>query len=101
MTDYYHCNICDESMLLKSAKKHIQSRKHQYLAQSYEYVEFFENVNIENVDSIYNNFIKEHNRRFRKYTVQCQFNFHFDNCLPGISSCLINNDKKFVIGNIF
>ena len=80
MTYYYHCNICEKSMLFKSAKKHVQSRKHQYLVQSYRYVEVFENIDIEDVDYTYNNFIKEINRRFEKYTVQCQFNFHFDNC---------------------
>ena len=47
---------------------------------------------MEDFDYIYNNFIKEHNRRFEKYTVQCQFNFRFDNCLPGITSALFNND---------
>ena len=41
MTYYYSCNICDKSMLLKSGKKHIQSRKYQYLAQSYRYLEVF------------------------------------------------------------
>ena len=79
-------------MLLKSAKKHTQSRKHQYLIQSYRYVEVFENSDIENVDYVYNYFIIKHNRRFEKYTVQCQFNFVFDNCLPGVTSVLFNND---------
>ena len=82
-------------MLFKSAKKRIQSKRHQYFAQSYRYVEVFENVDIEDVDYSYNNFIKEHNRRFEKYIVQCQFNFHFDNCLPGITSALFNKDTVF------
>ena len=49
-------------MLAKSAKKHIQSRKHQYLAQSYRYVEVFENIDIEDVEYTYNSFIREHKR---------------------------------------
>ena len=79
-------------MLLKSAKKHKQYRKYQYLVQSYRYVEVPENIDIEDVDYTYKVFIKEHNRSFQKYAVQCQFKFHFDKCLPGIFSALFNND---------
>ena len=102
MTYYYHCNICDKSMLLKSVKKHIQTGKHQYLSQSYDYVEAFENIDIEDVDNIYNKFTKEHNKRFEKNTIKGQFNFHFDNYLTGITSKLFNNNtvcdwKNFIM----
>jgi len=71
MTYFYHCNICNKSVLLKSAKKRIQSQRHQYLADTYPWVETFNDINVEQVDNIYNNFVKEHNRRFEKYTIQC------------------------------
>ena len=48
-------------------------------------------MNIEDVDNIYNKFINEHNRKFEKYTTKCQFNFHFHNYLPGLTSKLFNN----------
>ena len=79
-------------MLLKSKRKHIQSIGHQYYSQSIKFVEIFENIDIYDFDNIYNNFIKEHNQKNSKIFVKCQFNFHFDNCLPGITSALFNNE---------
>ena len=93
MTYYYHCNICDKTVLLKSANRHIQSKWHKYLALTFKYEEVYYDVDIEEVDYLYKKFVRNHNKKFEKYTIQCHFNMHFsNNCLPGIVSKLFTND---------
>ena len=34
MTDYFHCELCDKSIKIKSKKKHLNSQYHKSLTKS-------------------------------------------------------------------
>ena len=34
MSDYFHCDLCDKSIKIRSKKKHLNSKNHKSLAKS-------------------------------------------------------------------
>ena len=91
-------------MLLSSANRHNQINSHLKKADSCQYYEVFENVEINEINSIYRWFIEKHNRKVERYNVYCRFDFHIDNCLPIIESKILMKNSIYnwydIVNNI-
>ena len=67
MSDYFHCEICDRSIKVKSSKKHLNSQYHKSLTKSIICKHTVKNLTFLHVEDILRNVVDDYNKKFEVY----------------------------------
>ena len=93
MSDYFHCDLCDKSIKIRSKKRHINSKNHKSLTKSIICKYTIENPSFLHIENILKNYVDDYNKKFEFYLIFCKWKLHF--------SDTINNVKSVRLYNIF
>ena len=58
---------------------------------------FIDNIDLDNIDKILNNYINNHDKKFDIYFVKCLFNIDFDNNIYELDTVYVYNKESFKI----
>ena len=56
-----------------------------------------DNIDLDNIDKILNNYINNHNKKFDTYFVKCLFNIDFDNNINELDTIYVYNKESYKI----
>ena len=76
MSDYFHCELCDKSIKIKSKKKHLNSQYHKSLTRSIICKYTVKNPSFLHVEDILKNF-DDYNKKFEFYLIFCKWKLLF------------------------
>ena len=69
MSDYFHCDLCDKSIKIKSKKKYLNSQYHKSLTRSIICKYTVKNPKFLHVEDILKNFVHDYNKKFEIYLI--------------------------------
>ena len=81
MSDFFHCELCDKSIKIKSEKKHLNSQYHKSLTNSKYTVK---NPSFLHAEDIIKNFVDEYNKKIESYLISCEWNLHFSETIINV-----------------
>ena len=67
MHGYFHCDLCDESIKIRSKKKHLNSQYHKSLTESIIFKYAVINPSFLHMEDILKNFVDDYNKKFEFY----------------------------------
>ena len=70
----YHCDICDKKLELESKNKHFKSFRHNDYGKCIQVNYTFQNPSFFDLVKIYNDYISNHNRKFKKILLKLILN---------------------------
>ena len=77
MIDYY-CEICDKHICSESKSKHFKSKSHIDTSKCDHIIFSFKDLNIDEIDEIYNLCLIEHDKKYDFYKLKVIFKLLFD-----------------------
>ena len=77
----YYCNTCDKTNKTKSKSKHFQSLTHNEFEKCIRTKHTIQNTNYFDIAEIFNEYIKNHNKKFDLYLVEYDFILVFERLL--------------------
>ena len=92
MSNYFHCELCDKSIKLRSKKKNLNSQYHKSLTKSINCKYTIENPSFLHIENKLQNYVDDYNKKFVLYIIICKWKLHF-------SDTIINNksDRLYYI----
>ena len=66
MSEYFHCELCDKSIKIKSKKKHLYSQYHTSLTRSLICKNTVKNPSILHKEDILKKFVDEYDKKFEQ-----------------------------------
>ena len=103
MTDLL-CPICDYDILNDKNEfyEYLTTRRKKYDKNIYKKYDI-NNINLDDVDKILNDYINIHNKKFDIYFIKCKFNIKFDNITRDLETNIVYNKEfyKIVIELLF
>ena len=91
MSDYFHCEICDKSIKIRSKKRHLNSQYHKSLTESIICKYTIENPSFLNMKDILKNYVDDYNKKIVFYIFICKWNLHFSDTMNNIKSNRLYN----------
>ena len=96
MSDYFHCDICDKSIKIRSKKRHLNSQYHKSLIKSIICKHTIENPNFFEIENLLHNFVDKYNKDFELYIIYCKWKLHFsDNTIFVVKSDRLYNINRY------
>ena len=91
MEDYFHCEICDKSIIIRSKKRHLNSGYHKYLSNSIISKYTVENPSFLHMQDILKKYVDDYNKKFVIYIIICKWKLHFSDITIKIESNRLYN----------
>ena len=64
MSDYFHCELCDKSIKIRSKKRHLNSQYHKSLTKSIICKYTIENPRFLHIENIKKDYVDDYNKKF-------------------------------------
>ena len=84
MSNYFHCDLCDKSIKIKSKKKHLNSQYHKSLTERIIYKYTVKNPSFLHMEDILKNYVDDHNKKFNFYLLSCKWKLHFSDTISDV-----------------
>ena len=94
MSDYFHCELCDKSIKIRSKKKHLISQYHKSLTMSIICKYTVKNPSFLHVEDIIKSFVDDYNKNFEFYLIFCKWKLHFSDTIINIKSGRLYNINR-------
>ena len=91
MSNYFHCELCDKSIKLRSKKKHLNSRYHKSLSESIISRYTVENPSFLHMQNILKNYVDDYNKKFVFYIIICKWKVLFSDIIINVKSDRLYN----------
>ena len=91
MSNFFHCEICDKSIKIRSKKKHSNSRYHKSLSESVICRYIVENPSFLHMEDILKNYVDDYNKKFVLYMIICKWKLHFSDTIINVKSDRLYN----------
>ena len=91
MSNYFHCELCDKSIKIRSKKKHLNSQYHKSLTESIICKYTVENPSFFHMDDILKNYVDEYNKNFEFNLIFCKWKLLFSDTIINVKSDKLNN----------
>ena len=75
----YYCELCDKIFNLKSKKKQLISKSHEYLYMSVVNRKFVKNHELVKIEEILQKHLNDYNTKFGLFHIICEWKLHFKN----------------------
>ena len=94
MSKYFHCELCDKSIKIRSRKKHLNSQYHKSLTESIISKYTVENPSFFHMEDILKNYVDDYNKKFEFYSILCNRKLNFSDTIINIKSDRLYNIKR-------
>ena len=91
MNDYFHCDLCDTSIKIRSKKRHLNSRYHKSLSACIISKYTVENPSFLHMQDILKKYVDDCNKKFVLYIIICKWKVHFSDTIINIKSDRLYN----------
>ena len=91
MSDYFHCELCDKSIKIRSEKRHLSSQYHKSSTKSIISKYTVENPSFFHMEEILKNYVDEYNKKFVFYIIICKWKSNFSDTITNIKSDRLYN----------
>ena len=91
MSDYFHCDLCDKSIKIRSKKRHLNSRYHKSLSESINSKYTVENPSFLHMQDILRKYVDDYNKKFVIYIIICKWKLHFSDTIINVESNRLYN----------
>ena len=91
MNDYFHCDLCDTSIKIRSKKRHLNSRYHKSLSSCIISKYTVENPSFLHMQDILKKYVDDYNKKFVLYIIICKWKIHFSDIIINIESNRLYN----------
>ena len=91
MINYFHCELCDKSIKIRSKKKHLNSQYHKSLTESIISKYTVDNPSFLHMKDILKNYVDDYNKKFVFYIIICKWKLHFSDTIINIKSDRLYN----------
>ena len=91
MSNYFHCEICDKSIKIRSKKRHLNSRYHKSLSACIISKYTVENPSFLHMQDILKKYVDDYNKKFVIYIIICKWKLHFSDIIIKIESNRLYN----------
>ena len=72
MSNYFHCELCDKLIKIRSKKKHLNSQYHKSSTKSIICKYTVESPSFFHMVDILKNFVDDYNKKFEFYIIVCK-----------------------------
>ena len=86
MSDYFHCDICDETLKIKSKKNHLSSQSQYYFDKNIVARYRVNKPEFLQIENILKSHIRNYNKRFALYSVICKWKLNFSITIIDVKS---------------
>ena len=86
MKGYFHCDLCDKSIKIRSKKKHLNSQGHKSLTRSIICKYTVKNPSFLHVEDILKSFVDDYNRKIEFYLIFCKWKLQFSETICNVKS---------------
>ena len=86
MSDYFHCDLCDKSIKIRSKKRHLNSQYHKSLTKSLICKYTVETPSFLRIQDILKKYVNDYNKKFVLYMIICKWKLHFSDTMINIKS---------------
>ena len=94
MSGYFHCQLSDRSIKIKSKKKRFNSQYHKSLTKSNICKYTVENPKFLHVENKLKNFVADYNKKFECYLSSCKWKLHFSDTIIIVKSDRLYNSHR-------
>ena len=91
MSNFFHCDLCDKSIRIRSKKMHLNSQSQKSLTRSIICKHTVENPSFFHMVDLLKNFVDEYNKKFEFYIIVCKWKLHFSDTIINIKSDRLYN----------
>ena len=84
MSEYFHCELCDRSIKIKSKKKQLNSQNPNSLTKRLICIYTVKNPSFLHVEDILKNFVDDYNKKFEFYLIFCKWKLHFSDTIINV-----------------
>ena len=91
MSNYFHCELCDKSIKMRSKKRHLNSANHKSLNRSIICKYTVENPSFFHMNDILKKYVDDYNKKFELYIIICKWNLHFSDTIINVKSDRLYN----------
>ena len=91
MSDYFHCELCDTSIKIKSKKKHLNSQYHKSLTKSIICKYTVKNPSFLDVEDILKKFVEDYNKKIEFFKIFSKWKLHYSDTIINIESDKLYN----------
>ena len=91
MSNYFHCELCDKSIKIRSKKKHLNSQYHKSLTESIICKYTVTYPSFLHIEDILKNFVDDYNKKFEFYLIVCKWKLKFSDTIINIKSDRLYN----------
>ena len=91
MSNYFHCEICDKSVNIKSKNRHLNSRHHKSPSACIISKYTVENPNFLHMQDILKKYVDYYNKKFVIYIIICKWKLHFSDIIINVESNRLYN----------
>ena len=86
MNGYFHCELCERSIKIKSKKKHLNSQYHKTLSMKIISRFSIKNPDFLHIINILENYVVGYNKKFKIYLIVCNITFCFSGTTFNVKS---------------
>ena len=86
MSNYFHCELCDKSIKIRSKKKHLNSQYHKSLSECIISKYTVDNPSFFHMEDILKNYVDDYNKKFVLYLIICKWKLHFSDTIIYVKS---------------
>ena len=94
MNGYFHCELCDKSILIRSKKRHLYSQYHKSLTTSRIHKYTAKNPSFLHVEDILKSFVDDYNKNFEFYIILCKWKLQFSDTIFNVKFDRLYNIKR-------
>ena len=91
MSDYFHCDLCDKSIRIRSKKKHLNSQSQKSLTRGIICKYNVENPSYLHMNDILKKYVDDYNKKFVLYIIICKWKLHFSDTIINVKSDRLYN----------
>ena len=91
MSNYFHCELCDKSIKIRSKKRHLNSQYHKSSTKSIDSKYTVENRSFLRMKDILKKYVDDYNKKFVLYIIICKWKLHFSDTIINIKSDRLYN----------
>ena len=91
MSNYFHCDLYDKSIKIRSKKKHLNSQSHKSLTKSIICKYTVENPSFFHTKDILKNYLDDYNKKFEFYLIYCKWKLHSSDTIIDVKSGRLYN----------
>ena len=91
MNGYFHCDLCDKSIKIRSKKKHLNSQYHKSLTRSIICKYTVKNPSFLHIEEILKNFVDDYIKKFQFYLIFCKWKLSFSDTTINVKTDRLYN----------